>query len=107
MHFGLFQTDCEGRGAILWEPNSQADIDVVDGLLNLVSIELNFLNGLSCHPTIFPQHDLLLFVKYLAANILFTFMTTRGSTRFSTNLPYRYMVHCRMLFHSHIKTCVT
>jgi hypothetical protein len=42
MHFGLFQTDCEGRGAILWEPNSQADIDVVDGLLNLGKHRVKF-----------------------------------------------------------------
>jgi hypothetical protein len=33
--FGLFQADCEARGAILWEPTSQAEIDAVSALFNL------------------------------------------------------------------------
>jgi len=33
--FCLFQADCEGRGAILWEPNSQTELDFVNGLFNL------------------------------------------------------------------------
>ena len=33
--FGLFQADCEARGAILWEPTSQTEIDAVDAIFNL------------------------------------------------------------------------
>ena len=35
MIFGLFQTNCEARGAIFWEPNNQAEVNVVGNLLNL------------------------------------------------------------------------
>lgn len=33
--FGLFQADCEARGAILWEPTSKAEVDTVNALLNV------------------------------------------------------------------------
>lgn len=33
--FDLFQADCEARGAILWEPNNQAEVDAVNALFNL------------------------------------------------------------------------
>ena len=35
MIFGIFQADCEARGAILWEPISQTEVDAVNGLFNL------------------------------------------------------------------------
>ena len=35
MIFGLFQADCEAQGAILYEPNSQAEVDAVNNLLNI------------------------------------------------------------------------
>ena len=33
--FGLFQKDCEARGAILWEPTSKTEIDAVNALFDL------------------------------------------------------------------------
>jgi hypothetical protein len=33
--FGLFQEDCEGRGAIIWEPTSKTEIDAVNALFDL------------------------------------------------------------------------
>ena len=35
MIVGLFQADCEARGAILWEPTSKAEVDTVNALLNV------------------------------------------------------------------------
>lgn len=35
MIFDLFQEDCEARGAILYESNSQAVVDAVNALFNI------------------------------------------------------------------------
>ena len=35
MIVGLFQVDCEARGAILWEPTSKAEVDGVYALFNV------------------------------------------------------------------------
>ena len=66
-----------------------------------------YLNGLRCHPTIFPEHDLLLFVKCLAANI-YSHSRRPGLALVSlltvlTVKPTKLWTIIRMLFQSIIK----